>query len=101
MSAICFLPERHCGTYQACLCFLVFLFLSFYYNNIFSVGLEHACALVVVYSSFYFLLYFVSLCTITGPILRVFSALIVHSELKSVHPGFPVAFIFKHKLINK
>jgi len=27
--------------------------------------------------------------------------LIVHSELKSVHPGFPVAFIFKHKLINK
>jgi len=33
---------------------------------------------------------------------RVF-ALIVHSELKSVHPGFPVAFISKHKLglINK
>jgi len=29
-----------------------------------------------------------------GPILSVFSALIVHSELKSVHPGFPVAFIF-------
>jgi len=28
-----------------------------------------------------------------GPILSVFSALIVHSELKSVHPGFPVAFI--------
>ena len=28
------------------------------------------------------------------PILSVFSALIVHSELKSVHPGFPVAFIF-------
>ena len=25
--------------------------------------------------------------------------LIVHSELKSVHPGFPVAFIFKHKSI--
>ena len=31
----------------------------------------------------------------------VFPALIVHSELKSVHLGFPVAFIFKHKLINK
>ena len=29
-----------------------------------------------------------------GPILSVFFALIVHSELKSVHPGFPVAFIF-------
>jgi len=29
-----------------------------------------------------------------GPILSVFPALIVHSELKSVHPGFPVAFIF-------
>ena len=29
-------------------------------------------------------------------------ALIVHSELKSAHPGFPVTFIFlKHKLINK
>ena len=26
------------------------------------------------------------------PILSVFPALIVHSELKSVHPGFPVAF---------
>jgi len=37
----------------------------------------------------------------TGPILSVFPALIVHSELKSVHPGFPVAFIFKHKLVNK
>jgi len=38
-----------------------------------------------------------------GPILSVFLALIVHSELKSVHPGFPVAFISKHKLglINK
>jgi len=35
------------------------------------------------------------------PNLTVFPALIVHSELKSVHPGFPVAFIFKHKLINK
>jgi len=35
------------------------------------------------------------------PILSVFRALIVHSELKSVHAGFPVAFIFKHKLINK
>ena len=31
---------------------------------------------------------------ISGPILSVFFALIVHSELKSVHPGFPVAFIF-------
>ena len=32
---------------------------------------------------------------IAGPILSVlFPALIVHSELKSVHPGFPVAFIF-------
>jgi len=30
----------------------------------------------------------------TVPILSVFPALIVHSELKSVHPGFPVAFIF-------
>ena len=38
---------------------------------------------------------------VPGPILSVFPALIVHSELKSVHPGFPVAFIFKHKLINK
>ena len=33
------------------------------------------------------------------PILSVFPALIVHSELKSVHPGFLVAFIFKHKSI--
>ena len=32
--------------------------------------------------------------SVTGPILSVFPALIVHSELKSVHPGFPVAFIF-------
>ena len=32
--------------------------------------------------------------TTPGPILSVFPALIVHSELKSVHPGFPVAFIF-------
>jgi len=31
---------------------------------------------------------------ISGPILSVLPALIVHSELKSVHPGFPVAFIF-------
>jgi len=31
---------------------------------------------------------------IAGPILSVFPALIVHSEFKSVHPGFPVAFIF-------
>jgi len=31
---------------------------------------------------------------LAGPILSVFPALIVHSELKSVHPGFPVAFIF-------
>ena len=31
---------------------------------------------------------------LAGPILSVFSALIVHSEIKSVHPGFPVAFIF-------
>ena len=30
----------------------------------------------------------------SGPILSVFPALIVHSEFKSVHPGFPVAFIF-------
>jgi len=29
-----------------------------------------------------------------APILSVFAALIVHSELRSVHPGFPVAFIF-------
>jgi len=33
-------------------------------------------------------------CDSAGPILSVFPALIVHSELKSVHPGFPVAFIF-------
>ena len=32
--------------------------------------------------------------TLPGPILSVFPALIVHSELKSVHPGFPVAFTF-------
>jgi len=32
---------------------------------------------------------------LTAPILSVFPALIVHSELKSVHPGFPVAFIFQ------
>jgi len=32
---------------------------------------------------------------IAVPILSVFPALIVHSELKSVHPGYPVAFIFK------
>ena len=31
---------------------------------------------------------------LTAPILSVSPALIVHSELKSVHPGFPVAFIF-------
>jgi len=30
----------------------------------------------------------------SGPILSVFFVLIVHSELKCVHPGFPVAFIF-------
>ena len=41
------------------------------------------------------------LVSLAGPILSVFPALIVHSELKSVHPRFPVAFIFKHKLINK
>ena len=35
------------------------------------------------------------------PILSMFPALIVHSDLKSVHPGFPVALFFKHKLINK
>jgi len=34
------------------------------------------------------------LTSLSGPILSVFFALIVHSELKSVHPGFPVAFIF-------
>ena len=35
-------------------------------------------------------------CTLrrAGPILSVFPALIVHSKLKSVHPGFLVAFIF-------
>ena len=31
---------------------------------------------------------------VPGPILNVFPALIVHAELKSVHPGFLVAFIF-------
>ena len=30
----------------------------------------------------------------SAPILSVFPALTVHPELKSVHPGFPVAFIF-------
>ena len=30
-----------------------------------------------------------------APILSVLPALIVQSELKSVHPGFPVAFIFQ------
>jgi len=30
----------------------------------------------------------------SAPILSVFPALTVHSELKSVHPGFPVALIF-------
>ena len=62
MSAICFLPERYCGTYRACLCFLAFLFLSFYCDNILSVELlceHHAFALVVVYTCFYFVLYFV------------------------------------------
>jgi len=29
-----------------------------------------------------------------APILSVFPALIVNSELKSVYPGFPVTFIF-------
>jgi len=33
-------------------------------------------------------------CIPAGPILSVFPALIAHCELKSVHPGFPVAFIF-------
>ena len=28
----------------------------------------------------------------TGPILSVFPALIVHSELKSVHPGFTIRY---------
>ena len=37
---------------------------------------------------------FAGLYRTAGPILGVFPALIVHSELKSVHPGFPVAFIF-------
>ena len=39
--------------------------------------------------------------SLAAPILSVFPALIMHSELKSAHPGFPVAFIFKHQLINK
>jgi len=37
---------------------------------------------------------FVVALAIPVPILSVFPALIVHSELKSVQPGFPVAFIF-------
>jgi len=32
--------------------------------------------------------------SLSVPILSVFPALIVHSELKSVQPGFPVAFNF-------
>jgi len=36
-----------------------------------------------------------------GPILSVFPALIVHSELKSAHPDFQLHLFFKHKLINK
>ena len=40
------------------------------------------------------ILLFISAYCATVPILSVFPALIVHSELKSVHPGFPVAFIF-------
>ena len=36
----------------------------------------------------------------TAPILSVFPALIVHSELKSVHPGFPVAFMLHVICIN-
>jgi len=39
--------------------------------------------------------------SLAAPILSVFPALIMQSELKSAHPGFPVAFIFKHQLINK
>jgi len=34
-----FLPEWHCGTYWVCLCFLAFLFLFFYCDSIFSIGL--------------------------------------------------------------
>jgi len=40
-----FLSEWHCGTYLLCYCFLAFLFLSFYCDSIFSVGLLFwACA---------------------------------------------------------
>jgi len=39
---------------------------------------------------------------VSGPILSVFPALIVHSELKSVQaPDFQWHLFFKHKLINK
>ena len=36
--------------------------------------------------------------SLSVPILSVFPALIVHSELKSVQPGFPVAFNFSAQI---
>ena len=61
MSAICFLPEWYCATYRACLCFSPFLFLSFYCDNIFSVGLLYWACMCISCSLhlLFFLLYFV------------------------------------------
>jgi len=42
-----------------------------------------------------------SLHILPGPILSVFPALIVHSELKMCTPDFQWHLFFKHKLINK
>ena len=56
--------NNNCGTwaYRACLCFLPFLFLSFCCDNsiVLDFCIEHACALVVVYTCFYF---YCTLCT--------------------------------------
>ena len=62
VSATCFLPEWYCGTYRACLCFLAFLFLSFYCDNILSVGLLYWASCMCISCSLHlllFLLYFV------------------------------------------
>ena len=62
VSAICFFARvklRHVSSMFEF--FLAFLRLSFYCDNILALDfyIEHACALVVVYTCFYFLLYFV------------------------------------------
>jgi len=59
-------------------------------QKVFPLNLEKLQRLEVEWD---FLAHSVGYCS-AGPILSVFTALIVHSELKSVHPGFPVAFIF-------